>query len=180
MSTDCSVLCWHVVTYFMMNIFVSDHNLCELPWLGMQVAAVYSRMEWTVTVWTVVFILIIFSSAIYFLPLMWFTAFSALTLLVGWQEGHPACNKTERWGAGVVICLKRGADLHVAQLMSMPLTVSCSSKIQIGFTFLVPAYLGSPGKMAVKTSVCVCNVIYLHIMVQCFSALHLQCFDAVG
>jgi len=38
----------------------------------------------------------------------------------------------------------------MAQLMPLPLTVSCSSKIQIGFTFLVPAYLGSPGKMAVK------------------------------
>jgi len=49
-------------------------------------------------------------------------AFSALTLLVGWQEGHPACKKTEWWGAGVVICLERGADLHMAQLMPLPLT----------------------------------------------------------
>jgi len=48
---------------------------------------------------------------------------------------------TEWWGAGVVICLERGADLHTAQLMPLPLTVSCFSKIQIGFTFLVPAYL---------------------------------------
>jgi len=32
-------------------------------------------------------------------------AFSALTLLVGWQEGHPACKKTEWWDAGMVICL---------------------------------------------------------------------------
>jgi len=55
----------------------------------------------------------------------------------------------------VVIYLERGADLHTAQLMSLPLTVSCSSKIQIGFTFLVPAHLGSPGKRAVKW-VCVC------------------------
>jgi len=69
-------------------------------------------------------------------------AFSALTLLVGWQEGHPACKKTERWGAGVVVCLERGADLHMAQLMPMPLTVACFSKIQIGFTFLVPAHPG--------------------------------------
>jgi len=69
-----------------------------------------------------------------------------LTLLVGWQEGHPACKKTEWWGAGVVICLERGADLHMAQLMPLPLTVSCFSKIQIGFTFLVPAHPGSPGK----------------------------------
>ena len=38
-------------------------------------------------------------------------AFSALTLLVGWQEGHPARKKTEWWGVGMVICLERGADL---------------------------------------------------------------------
>jgi len=43
----------------------------------------------------------------------------------------------------VVICLERGADLHMAQLMPLPLTVSCFSKIQTGFTFLVPAHLTS-------------------------------------
>ena len=77
-------------------------------------------------------------------------AFSALTLLVGRQEGHPACKKQEWWGTDMVICLERGADLHMAQLMPLPLTVSCSSKIQIGFTFLVPAHPGCPGKEAVK------------------------------
>ena len=46
----------------------------------------------------------------------------------------------------MVICLERGADLHMAQLMPLPLTLSCFSKIQIGFTFLVPAHLGSRGK----------------------------------
>jgi len=66
-------------------------------------------------------------------------------LLVGWQEGHPACKKTKWWGTGVVICLGRGADLHIAQLMLLPLTVSCFIKIQIGFTFLLQAYPGSPG-----------------------------------
>jgi len=55
----------------------------------------------------------------------------------------------------MVICLERGADLHMAQLMPLPLTVSYFSKIQIGFTFLVPAHLGSPGKRPVKW-VCVC------------------------
>jgi len=55
----------------------------------------------------------------------------------------------------MVICLERGADLHVAQMMQLPLTVSCFSKIQIDFTFLVPAYPGSPGQRAVKR-VCVC------------------------
>ena len=56
----------------------------------------------------------------------------------------------------MVICLGRGADLHVAQLMPLPLTVSCFSKIQIVCTFLVPAHPGSPGKGAVKrVRVCV-------------------------
>ena len=73
-------------------------------------------------------------------------AFSALMLLVGWQEGHPACNKVEWWVVVVVICLERGADLHMSQLIPLPLTVSCFSPIQIGFTFLVPAHLGSPGQ----------------------------------
>ena len=81
--------------------------------------------------------------------------FSALTLLVGRQKGHLAFKKTEWWGAGVVVCLERGADLHVAQLMPLPLTVSCFSKIQIGFTFLVPAHLGSPGKGPLNGCVCV-------------------------
>jgi len=73
-----------------------------------------------------------------------------LTLLVGRQEGHPACKKHEWWGAGMVICLERDADLHMAQLMPVPLTVSCFS----GFTFLVPAHPGSPVQRAVKR-VCV-------------------------
>ena len=54
----------------------------------------------------------------------------------------------------MVICLERCADLHMAQLMPLPLTVSCFSKIQIGFTFLVLAQPGSPGQRAVKR-VCV-------------------------
>ena len=62
--------------------------------------------------------------------------------------------KTEWWGAGVVICLERVADL-----MPLPITVPCFSKIQIGFTFLVPAVPGSPGKKVVKRArarACVC------------------------
>ena len=58
----------------------------------------------------------------------------------------------------MVIWLERGADLHTAQLMPLPLTDSWFSKIQIGFTFLVPDDLGSPGQRAVKwVCVCVCN-----------------------
>ena len=59
----------------------------------------------------------------------------------------------------MVICLERGADLHMAQLMPLPLTVSRPIEIHIGFTFLVPAHPGSPGKRAVKlVCVCVCDV----------------------
>jgi len=57
----------------------------------------------------------------------------------------------------MVICLEQGADLHTAQLMPLPLIVSCSSKIQTGFTFLVLAHPGNPGQRAVKR-VCVCVV----------------------
>ena len=58
----------------------------------------------------------------------------------------------------MVICLERGADLHMTQLMPLPLTVSRFCKIQIGFTFLVPAHLGSPGKGPLNRCVCVCDV----------------------
>ena len=65
---------------------------------------------------------------------------------VGWAAGRASgLQKTEWWGAGVLVCLVRGADLHMAQRIPLPLTVSCSSKIQIRFTFLVPAHPGSPG-----------------------------------
>jgi len=63
-------------------------------------------------------------------------AFSALTLLVGRQEGHPACKKLS---GGVLAWLSVWSKVQ-----------TCSSKIQIGFTFLVPAYPGCPGKEAVK------------------------------
>jgi len=64
------------------------------------------------------------------------------------------CFDTVGWAAG------RAYGLHMAQLMPLPLTVSCFSKIQIGFTFLLPAHLGSPGQRAVK-QVCVC-ILYIH------------------
>ena len=79
-------------------------------------------------------------------------------LLVGQQEGHPACKKPEWWGAGVVICLERGADLHMSQLMPLPLTVSCFSKIQIGFTFWYWLTWVVPEKRPLNGCVCVCAV----------------------
>ena len=75
----------------------------------------------------------------------------------------------------MVICLERGADLHMAQLMPLPLTVSCFSKIQIGFTFLVPPHPGSPGKRAVKR-VCVC--VYISYILLIFYIM--QCVFQLG
>jgi len=87
----------------------------------------------------------------------------------------PFSATTQWWDVGVVICLKRGAHLHMAQLMPLPLTVSCFCKIQIGFTFLVPsvspsvctyfrdalvlAHAGSPRQRAIKR-VCVCVCVW--------------------
>ena len=90
-----------------------------------------------------------------------FCAFSALTLLVGRQEGHPAC---KHWVVGCWRGYLSGARcrLAYAQLMPLPLTVSCFSKIQIGFTFLVPADPCSPGQRAVKR---VC-VFLLHVYIR--------------
>jgi len=74
--------------------------------------------------------------------------------------------KTEWWGAGTVFCLEQGADLHMFQLMSLPLTVSCFSKILISFTFLVPAHPGNPGTGPLNT--CVWLVTFLPVIHKLF------------
>jgi len=76
----------------------------------------------------------------------------------------------------MVICLERGADLHMSQLMPLPLTVSCLSKIQIGFTFLVPAHPDSPGKSAIKRlCVCVCVCVWLQCIQTGISRVPMNC-----
>jgi len=97
-------------------------------------------------------------------------AFSASTLLVGRQECHPACKKTEWWDAGVVICLEQGADLHMTQLIPLPLTVSCFSKIQIGLSFwyrLTRAVKWVCVCACVRACVCVCAEICCSRMTAC-------------
>ena len=80
----------------------------------------------------------------------------------GWVAGRASSlKKLSWWVAGMVICLERGVDLHMAQLMPLPLTVSCFSKIQIGFVFLELAYPGSSRQKAVKRFVCVCCCLQL-------------------
>ena len=91
-------------------------------------------------------------------------ACSPLTLFVGQQEGHPACKKLSG-GVLAWLSVERVADLHTAQLMPLPLTVSGFSKIQIDFTFLVPADPGSPGQRAVKwVCVCVCVCVVFNLL----------------
>ena len=119
-------------------------------------------------------------ATVHFLWAKWHNgAFSALTLLVGRQEGHPACKKLSGRVAGMVICLERGADLHMAQLMPLPLTVSCFRKIQIGFTFLVLVHLGSPRKGLINGCVCVC-VCVKDIMQTLFTVDCIQCMVTNG
>jgi len=57
-------------------------------------------------------------------------AFNALTLFVWWQEEHPACKKLSG-GMLAWLCLDEGADLHITQLMLLPLTISCFSKCRL-------------------------------------------------
>ena len=73
----------------------------------------------------------------------------------------------------MVICLERCADLHMAQLMPLPLTVSCFSKIQIGFVFLVPAHLASPRQRAIKR-VCVYEGYIASMLIQAITRVYLQ------
>ena len=85
--------------------------------------------------------------------------FSTLTLLVGQQEGHPACkNLSGGCWRGYLSGVR--CTLAYGQLMPLLLTVSCFSKIQISFTFLVPTHPGSPGQRAVKRCVCILLIIH--------------------
>ena len=88
-------------------------------------------------------------------------AFNALTLLVGRQEGHPACKKLS---GEVLAWLSSGARCRLAYGPA-DATVSCFSKIQIGFAFLVPAHPGSAGQRAVKR-VCVCELLHYTFVIQ--------------
>jgi len=107
-------------------------------------------------------------------------AFSALTLLVGRQEGHPACKKN--WVVRCWCGYRSGARCRVAYGPSWCHCHSlfCFSKIQISFTFLVPAHLGSPRQRAVKW-VCVPvlsnSLLMYYLQAQKVALLGLQNFN---
>ena len=80
--------------------------------------------------------------------------------MVGQQEGHPACKKLS---GGVLAWLSVWSEVQTATA-TQSLTVSCFSKIQIGFIFLTPAHLSSPGQRAVKrvyVCACVCVCVFI-------------------
>ena len=111
------------------------HALCSFAavvhWCAADVLAVVA-----VTIWLLLTVYIFIYLYVYLFMYVNSSsfAFSALTLLVGWREGHPACKKTEWWGTGVVICLERDADLHMAQLMPLSLD-SVKSRLVLPFWY---------------------------------------------
>ena len=115
----------------------------------------FSSQSATVLVASLLLYLVFFDLNRFFIvfvcfPVFFLDAFSALTLLVGRQEGHPACKKLS---GGVLAWFSVWSKV---QTCIWPSWCHCRSlslapaKIQTGFTFLVPAHLGSPGKRAVK------------------------------
>jgi len=77
---------------------------------------------------------------------------------LGGRKGIRPEKKLEWWGAGVVICQERDADLYMAQLMPLPLTVSCFSKIQIGLPFWYRLTQVVPEKGPLNGCVCVYTI----------------------
>ena len=103
----------------------------------------------------------------------WLNCFLPSVLWRCWFGGRKGIRpvKTERWGAGMVISLEQGTNLHMAQLMPLPLTVSCFSKIQTmvlpfwyRLTWVVPEKGPLNGCVCVRACVhaCVCVVVYWH------------------
>ena len=81
---------------------------------------------------------------------------------VDWAaEGHPACKKTERWGAGVVICLEGGADLHMAQRMPLSLISLASVKSRLVLPFWYRLTWIVPEKGPLNGCVCMCCYMYI-------------------
>ena len=96
-------------------------------------------------------------------------AFSALTLLVGRQEGHPDCKKLW-WGAGMVICLQRGADLCMAQLMPLPSLslASVKSRLVLPFWYRLTRVVQDKGPL----NGCVCTLTHTFTYHSClFNAM---------
>ena len=148
------VSCYHhVCSYFRQPVFaLTLQSVCPfLPYFVLSVSSSF----FSPLLSTLLFF--------HFFPffLSFFVAFSFLTLLIGRQEGQPACKKTEWWGAaGVVICLERGADLHMAQLMPLPLTIcSVTFRLVLSFWSRLTWVVTEKGPLSVPMRVC-CSFIF--------------------
>jgi len=95
-----------------------------------------------------------------FLSYTYLSVFSALTLLVGHEEGHPACKKLMRCWRGYLCGGRCKLLAHGAADATAAPVISCFVKIQIGLTFLMPAYPSCPGKKPLNG---------------CLSLLHVRC-----
>ena len=118
-------------------ILVLEGSIGSISWLMESSAACLKTEMFVNERLRTVDVYVLFFLGLFFLSI----SFSALMLLVGWQEEHPACKKTCAVGCWRGYLSAARCRLAYAQLMPLPLTVSCFSKIQIGFTFLVPAPL---------------------------------------
>jgi len=100
---------------------------------------------------------------LYFLFYVDVLSFSALMLLVRWQEEHPACKKIEWWGTDVVICLERGADLHTAQHFHSLSLASVKSRLVLPFWYRLTWVVPEKGPLngCVRVRVCVCDILSL-------------------
>jgi len=85
-------------------------------------------------------------------------------LLCYWLGGRKGIRsvKSDWWGSGVLICLVQGADLHMAQLMPLPIIVFCSSKSRLVLPFWYWFTLVVPGK-APLNGCCCCYVVFFFV-----------------
>ena len=93
-----------------------------------------------------------------------------------WLHGRKGIQPVENWVVGCWCGYLSGARCRhdpADATASLPLTVSCFSKIQIGFTFLVPAHLGCPGQRAVKHVCLYICCMHLLDVAYCSRMLHI-------
>jgi len=88
-------------------------------------------------------------------------------LLRSWLGGMKGIRPVEtgRWGAGVVICLEQGADLYMALLMPLPLTVSCFSKMVLPFWYWLTRIVLEKGPLN--------GCVSLPLTVSCYSKIQI-------
>jgi len=114
--------------------------------------------------WHLVYLLDLFQNLTIFFTNLFIlqnSSFSALTLLVGWQEGHPACKKTEWWDVGVVIWVEVQTCIwpsrcHCHSLSLAPVKRLVLPSWFLPFWYLLTRVVPDKFQKSSKTIVCVC------------------------